>query len=395
MRKIRFLLMMMTLLITGAPVALAQEDAARTSPPNPGAVVLAEVARGFTRPLYVTHAGDGSGRLFVVEQGGLIWILEDGVRLEAPFLDLSTLVSPEATRAGGYTERGLLGLAFDPNYAENGRLFVNYTDASGTTVIARYLVSADDLNRADPASGVTLLTVSQPYPNHNGGHMAFGPDGYLYVAMGDGGSAGDPLNSGQTLSTVLGKLLRLDVSAGDSYSVPADNPFVDSAGAAPEIWAYGLRNPWRFSFDRATGDLYIGDVGQNQWEEINFQPANSAGGENYGWNVYEASRQYTGAPAPADMVLPIAEYSHNEGISVSAGYVYRGQAVPELTGVFLYGDFGTGNIWGTYQDGNGFWQTNLLMGGTGSIISSFGEDEAGEVYVVDYNGRVLRFESAS
>ena len=222
--------------------------------------------------------------------------------------------------------------------------------------------------------------------------MAFGPDGYLYIGFGDGGSAGDPQGNGQNLGTWLGTILRIDVNA-DTYTVPPDNPFVDTPGAKPEIWAYGLRNPWRFSFDRETGDLYIGDVGQNQWEEVDFQPAGDPGGENYGWNVYEATHPYSGAAAPANMVLPVAEYSHNEGIAITAGYVYRGSALPGLTGAYFYGDYGTGTIWSLYRDANGEWQNNVFMKGAGTI-SSFGQDENGELYVVNYGGRVLRFDPA-
>ena len=249
---------------------------------------LESFASGFTRPLYVTHAGDGSGRLFVVEQGGMIWVLQDGQQLDTPFLDVSDRVSPEAL-GSGYSERGLLGLAFHPNYAENGVFFINYTDRNGTSVTSRFSVSADDPNVADAASEEQLLMVEQPFANHNGGHLAFGPDGYLYLALGDGGSGGDPQNNAQNLSTLLGTILRLDVDADEGYAIPDDNPFVAQDDARPEIWAWGLRNPWRFSFDRETGDLYIADVGQNEWEEVNFQPASSPGGENYGWNPYEGS----------------------------------------------------------------------------------------------------------
>ncbi len=374
--------------------AFAQDDVitARSAPPDPAAVQLTEVANGFVRPLLLTHAGDGSNRLFVVEQGGRVWIIQDGERLETPFIDLSSIVSP-AANGTGYTERGLLGLAFHPNFEENGWFFVNFTNEQGTTHVERFTVSESDPNRADLGSSELILWQEQPYPNHNGGHMAFGQDGYLYIAFGDGGSAGDPLGAGQDLSTWLGKILRIDVSDA-VYAVPQDNPFVGRNGALPEIWAYGLRNPWRFSFDRATGDLYIGDVGQNQWEEINFQSSESDGGENYGWNIYEGMHPYSGGAAPMNMVYPVAEYDHSQGISVSAGYVYRGQNVPSLAGVFFFGDFGTGRIWSLWRDESLNWRSQVFMNNTGITISSFGEDEAGELYVVDYAGRILRFDPA-
>lgn len=378
-----------------ALTAAAQDDVptTRDGAPDASKVMLTPVANGFVRPLLVTHAGDGTGWLYVVEQGGTIWLLIDGERQPNPFLDLSDRVSPEATQEGGYTERGLLGLAFAPDYADSGYFYVNYTDIGGNTVLARYARSADDPMIADPDPVSVLLTQQQPFPNHNGGHLAFGPDGYLYIGLGDGGSAGDPLEAGQDLETWLGKILRIDVST-ELYTVPADNPFVGVDDAREEIWAFGLRNPWRFTFDRATGDLYIADVGQNQWEEVNFQPADSAGGENYGWNVYEASHPYSGASAPADMILPIAEYSHGEGVSISGGYVYRGSAVPDLVGAYLYGDFGTGVMWSAWRNLSMEWESGIFMD-TPYSISSFGEDEAGELYLVDYGGTIYRFDAAS
>ncbi|MBN2305277.1 MAG: PQQ-dependent sugar dehydrogenase, partial [Anaerolineae bacterium] len=249
-------------------------------------------------------------------------------------------------------------------------------------------------NRADPASAVPLLYVQQPYRNHNGGHMAFGPDGYLYVAMGDGGSGGDPDGNGQNLGTLLGTILRLDVdvSADNGYAVPPDNPFVDDSAARPEIWVWGLRNAWRFSFDRATGDLYIADVGQNEWEEIHVQPADSPGGENYGWNAYEGTHVYSGTAPASEVVMPQLEYKHDNGwCSVTGGYVYRGAAIPGLQGYYLYGDWCTGTIWAARQDDAGAWSTVISLE-SGRAISSFGEDEAGELYLLDHNGVMLRFE---
>jgi glucose/arabinose dehydrogenase len=378
------------LLVLGALPAAAQD-----TPPNPDAVELVEVVSGFRRPLYVTNAGDGSGRLFVLEQGGRIYIVQNDQRLETPFLDLTEMVSPDAN-GSGYSERGLLGLAFHPDYETNGLFFVHYTDVNGDTVVARYSVS-DDPNIADPNSAVTLLTAEQPYPNHNGGQLAFGPDGYLYIGLGDGGSGGDPQNNAQTLSNLLGKVLRIDVGDGaesEGYTIPADNPFV-SGDAAPEIWAYGLRNPWRFSFDSESGDLYVADVGQNNWEEVNFLPSGSPGGANFGWRIYEASHPYSGEAAPPDLIMPIAEYSHSEGISVTGGYVYRGEQIADLQGIYLYGDFGYGTIWYTYQDAAGVWQNGVYKRNTGLTISSFGVDEAGELYLVNYGGALLRFQPAA
>jgi glucose/arabinose dehydrogenase len=351
---------------------------------------LVEVANGFSRPLYVTHAGDGSGRLFVVEQSGAIKIIEDGAVLATPFLDVSGLISQSAL-GGGYTEQGLLGLAFAPDYVETGVFYINYTDRDGNSVIARYRVSANNPNMANADSADQLLYVQQPYRNHNGGQMAFGPDGYLYTSFGDGGSAGDPQGNGQNLGTLLGTILRLDVSMGENYAVPDDNPFVNSNSARPEIWAWGLRNVWRFSFDRVTGDLYLADVGQNQWEEINFQPANSPGGENYGWNAYEGSHVYSGLEPASEVVWPVLEYGHSGGAcSVTGGYVYRGEMVPGLQGYYLYGDWCTGTIWAALPKSGGEWSATVSLE-SGRQISSFGEDEAGELYLVDYSGAVLRF----
>jgi glucose/arabinose dehydrogenase len=351
---------------------------------------LVEVASGLSRPLLLAHAGDGSGRLFVLEQSGTIQVIADDVLLETPFLDVSGVISQEAL-GGGYTERGLLGLTFHPDYADNGYFFINYTDRDGSSVIARYTVSADDPNRADPDSAHQLLYLSQPYGNHNGGHMAFGPDGYLYVALGDGGSAGDPQGNGQDPTTLLGTILRLDVDTDEGYLVPDDNPFVDSDTARPEIWAWGLRNAWRFAFDRDTGDLYIADVGQNEWEEVNYQPADSPGGENYGWNAYEGTHVYSDDEPASEVVMPILEYDHSSGwCSITGGYVYRGEDIPGLQGYYLYGDWCTGTIWAAEQNDDGTWSTMISLE-SGREINSFGEDEAGELYLLDNDGSVLRF----
>lgn len=357
---------------------------------QPAAYRLVPVAENLSRPLYVTHAGDDSNRLFIVEQSGAIKVMVAGVVMQEPFLDVSGLISPAAL-SGSYTERGLLGLAFHPDYAENGTFVINYTDQSGHSVLARYTVSADDPHRADPNSAEQLLYVTQPYSNHNGGHLAFGPDGYLYLSLGDGGSAGDPQGNGQNLSTLLGAILRLDVNTLEGYRVPLDNPFMGRDDARPEIWSWGLRNVWRFSFDREMGDMYLADVGQNQWEEVNFQPADSVGGENYGWSAYEASYPYSGAQPASDVVMPVLEYNHSGGhCSITGGYVYRGEALPDLQGYYLYGDWCSGTIWAARQDDAGNWSAIVSLE-SGRPISSFGEDENGELYLVDYDGVVLRF----
>lgn len=373
-------LLALVLLAASAFTVRAQE----TGIPDPAGVRLVEVVGGFSRPVLVTHAGDASGRLFIVEQYGRIWIYADGALLPQPFLDVADRIS---TRGN---EQGLLGLAFHPDYETNGLFFINYTDRDGATAVVRYRVSADDANRADPASAALILQIAQPYRNHNGGHIAFGPDGCLYIGMGDGGSAGDPQGSGQNPAALLGKMLRIDVNA-EPYAIPADNPFVNAAGFAPEIWALGLRNPWRFSFDRATGDLYIADVGQNAIEEVNFQPAGSSGGENYGWNFLEGTRVYSRAAAPAGLTAPFFEYPHPEGCSVTGGYVYRGERLPDLQGVYLFGDYCSGMVYASRRDEAGIWQTVRWLS-TNESISSFGEDEAGDLYLVGHAGSIFRFE---
>ncbi|HLV36128.1 MAG TPA: PQQ-dependent sugar dehydrogenase [Spirillospora sp.] len=386
MRKLLIVILLYLILVIPT---VAQE----TAPPDPSAYRLTEFVSGLSRPLYMTHAGDGSGRLFVLEQAGLIRLIVDGVVQNTPFLDISNLSAQDIL--SGYSERGLLGLAFHPNFAENGQFIVHYNDRSGGTVIARYRVSADNPDVADPASAEIILTHSQPYPNHNGGQIEFGPDSYLYISLGDGGSGGDPQNNAQNPASLLGKILRIDVDSESPYAIPNDNPISTvNPDLAPEVWAWGLRNPYRFSFDRATGDLYIADVGQNQWEEINFQPADSPGGENYGWRVFEGNHRYSNEAEPANVVFPIAEYNHSGGCSVTGGYVYRGESLPDLQGVYLFGDWCSGRIWTTYRDAEGAWQTNEFMANTGLAISSFAEDESGEMYVVDYGGRVLKLTSA-
>ena len=353
--------------------------------PDPGGYTWAPYLEGLQQPVGLVNAGDGSGRLFILEQAGRIRIAQDGELLPDPFLDISNQVSCCG-------ERGLLGLAFHPDYEQNGEFFINYTDVNGDTVIARYHVSVDDPDRADPGSEEQLLNVAQPYANHNGGETVFGPDGYLYLGLGDGGSAGDPQGNAQSLNTWLGKILRIDANGGDPYAIPPDNPFADGGGE-PEIWAYGLRNPWRFSFDRATGDLYIGDVGQGSWEEIDYLPAGTPGGVDFGWDYLEGSHVYEGEPpAGLDLVDPVAEYSHNQGCSVTGGVVYRGENLPDWQGVYLFGDYCSGLVWGLVQDANGAWSDEVLFQ-TKARITSFGEDESGEVYLTDHSGTVYRLET--
>ncbi|HLO33485.1 MAG TPA: PQQ-dependent sugar dehydrogenase [Anaerolineales bacterium] len=340
--------------------------------PDPNAYQWQPIVSGLQRP--VDLQADGSGRLFVIEKAGRIRIIQDGQLLGTPFLDISKEVGSTGN------EQGLLGLAFHPQYAQNGRFFVNYTDNNGDTVLARFQVSSDP-NVTDPKSEVKLLGVDQPFPNHNGGVLTFGPDGDLYAGLGDGGSQGDPFGNAQNTGVLLGKILRLDVNSADPYAVPPDNPFGN------EVWAYGLRNPWRISFDRGTGDLYIGDVGQNVWEEIDFLPAGSAGGSNFGWSFREGAHDYKGG-GPAGLVEPVAEYSHPEGgCSVTGGYVYRG-SMPAWNGIYLYGDYCTGMIWGLIHAGNG-WQKQLLFD-LDVNITSFGQDKAGELYLVSDNGGIYR-----
>ncbi|MEW6286884.1 MAG: PQQ-dependent sugar dehydrogenase [Chloroflexota bacterium] len=343
-----------------------------TTFPNADDFTWALIASGLARP--VDLQADGSGRLFVVEKAGRIRIIENGQLLDAPFLNIEDRVNDSSN------EMGLLGLAFHPNYAQNGYFFVNYTGSGGDTFISRFQVS-DDSHKADPSSEVNLLRINQPFPNHNGGTLQFGPDGYLYAGLGDGGLAGDPFGNGQSLDTLLGKILRLDVDTAEPYAIPPDNPFGD------EIWAYGLRNPWRMAFDPLTGDLYIADVGQNAWEEINYLPAASPGGVNFGWDYLEGTHAFEG-DAPAGLTDPVAEYSHSEGgCSVTGGYVYRG-AMPEWDGIYLYGDYCTGFIWGLMRL-DGAWQTQVLFD-TDVNITSFGQDKNGEVYLLADGGEVYQ-----
>jgi len=344
--------------------------------PDPATAFWAPLVEGLSRPVDLTHSGDE--RIFVVEKAGRIQIVRDGQLASEPFLDISSRVGSSGS------EQGLLGLAFHPRFAETGTLFVNYTDTAGTTVIARFSASGD---RADPGSEAVLLRIEQPFANHNGGAMAFGPDGYLYIGTGDGGSGGDPRGNGQSLNTLLGKILRLDVDGGKPYAIPPDNPSAGSGEVYPEIWASGLRNPWRIAFDRLSGDLYIGDVGQNQWEEVDWVPAGAAGGLNFGWNVREGLHAYSGEASTA-FTDPVAEYSHELGCSVTGGRVVRDAALPAWQGVYLYGDYCSGRVWGLLRTPEGAWLNSLLFE-SGHTISTFGEDARGGVYLVDYAGAIF------
>ena len=341
------------------------------------------VADGLDQPVQVVDPGDGSGRLFVVEQPGRIRIVRDGQVVPESLLDITDLV-------GCCGERGLLSVAFHPDYANNGYVFIDYTDRNGDTVVARYQVSTTDPNRVDVASAETILVVDQPAANHNGGLLLFGPtDGYLYIGLGDGGGGNG--QNGQDLSTLLGKILRIDVDKTSDdlrYAIPPDNPFVDEPGARPEIWALGLRNPWRFSFDRDTADLWIGDVGSATYEEVDYQPVASPGGENYGWDLMEgtACRVDEGCDG---FVVPVSGFDHDEGCVVTGGYAYRGSALPDLRGVYLFADYCSGRVWGLVRDVSNAW-IRLGPVETGLRISSFGEDASGELYVVDIQGGIYR-----
>jgi len=341
-------------------------------------------------PVFVTHAGDeppGASRLFIVEKAGRILVVENGSVQPRPFLDITDRVGSQNN------EQGLLSIAFPPDFASGEVFYVNYTDRRGDTVIARYRLVAGESGQADPNSEQIILQIKQPAANHNGGQLQFGPDGYLYIGTGDGGQAGDPWGNAQNPGALLGKLLRIDVTRADTYEIPSDNPLLDQPGARPEIWATGVRNPWRFSFDRAAGDMYIADVGQNLYEEVNFQPAASRGGENYGWDIMEGNHCFEPASGcnPEGLTLPVVEYDHGpSGCSITGGYVYRGTDYPQMAGVYFYGDFCSGNIWGLRRTEAGAWETALLLE-TDLNISTFGEDAQGELYVASYNnGTVYR-----
>jgi len=366
------------------------------------------IADGFNKPLFVTSLPEDANILYVVEQGGRIKIIKNGHVLDEDFLNIDKqVVNPN--RPGD--ERGLLGFAFHPDHSKNGKFYVNYMNNDGFTVVSEFTVQSKE--KSDPSSERILFDLEQPYRNHNGGHMEFGPDGYLYISIGDGGKAGDPLNAGQDLNTILGKVIRIDVNI-HPYGIPKSNPYYGQKDKRGEIWAWGLRNVWRFSFDRKTGDIYYGDVGQNKWEEVNFEPADSPGGVNYGWRLMEASHCYNpdnNCPEEG-LTMPIIEYPNDanymvvlgggsqadaEGCSVTGGYVYRGKQIKGLQGYYMFGDYCSGNIW-TFKVVNGkavnfenrTEEINLANGEFTTYISSFGEDANGEFYIVEYNGGIYQ-----
>ena len=371
-------------------VPLSPSPPASVFDPSGVAVAFEPFAAGLEALTLLTHADDGSGSLYAVEQRGLVLVVApDGAVRDAPFLDVRDRVT-----AGG--EQGLLGLAFHPGFAANGRLYVDYTDPAGDTVVSEFTVDVEEdpaTRTADIRSERVILRVDQPFANHNGGMVAFGPDGCLYISLGDGGGGGDPHGHGQNLDTLLGSILRIDVDAQQPYAIPLDNPFVDEAAARPEIWAYGLRNPWRFSFDRQTGALFIGDVGQGAWEEIDAEPA-GAGGRNYGWNIMEGPACFREPSCdPTGLVGPVAPYARADGrCAVTGGYVYRGARFPALAGGYLFSDYCSGEVWAldaatAVASGRA---EALVVGESGISPGGFGEDESGELYLAGQGGEILR-----
>ncbi len=381
---------------------------AHAAPPAAPAELAIQTERAFPnlrirRPIVITNAADGSDRVFVAEQQGVVRFFanDQNVKNTTVFLDIESRVMYKDKE----NEEGLLGLAFHPDYKKNGELFIYYTttDAPQTSVISRFRVSKDDPNKADPASEEELLRIKQPFWNHNGGTIVFGPDGYLYIALGDGGKANDPFDNAQNLGTLLGSVLRIDVnhkSDGKNYAIPKDNPFVSRKGARPEIWAYGLRNIWRMSFDRETGELWAGDVGQNLWEEIDILVA----GGNYGWNIREGKNPFgpKGAGPHKNLIEPIWEFHHAvDGKSITGGGVYRGKKLPELQGAYLYADYVSGRVWALQYDrqekvvlGNHLLKPGASVSVKNMPVITFGEDEAGEVYFTDAFGMIYRFNRA-
>lgn len=369
------------------------------SPPDPNAIELVPVATDMFEPVHVTHAGDGSGRLFIVGKNGVVWVVSpDGQRRN--FLDIRDKVISMEDR---FWEQGLLSVVFHPDYENNGYLYVMYNRPDDASVIERYQAADPQSDQlVDAATGEIILIVEQPHNAHNGGLLKFGSDGYLYIGLGDGGEEPFDISlTGQDTSSLLGKILRIDVDGGDPYAIPPENPFADGVDGAPEVMVYGVRNPWRFSFDRETDDLYVGDVGAGAREEVSFLPAGTIAGTNLGWMYYEGlirSPRYNRGienglipeiDPPANAVMPITDYSHDIGCAISGGYVYRGEMLPALQGIYFYGDFCQGLIWYAFRDESGEWQNDLFMD-TELTISSFGEDETGELYVVDYTGTVYQ-----
>ena len=372
------------------------------------------IADGYKKPVFITSYPNNAKLLYIVEQAGLIKIINDGKKLSRPFFDINKrVVNPN--RPGD--ERGLLGFAFHPNHTNNGKFYINYMDNDGNTIISEFSTNSE--LRADHKSERIILKLKQPYGNHNGGDIQFGPDGYLYISIGDGGKAGDPLNAGQDLSSLFGKIIRIDIEQ-KPYGIPKSNPFFGQKDKREEIWAWGLRNVWRFSFDKQTGDKYLADVGQNKWEEVNFEPASSKGGLNYGWRIMEANHCYDPKEnCPTEgLIKPIIEYPNDanhpafafriieelsfsetdvEGCSVTGGYVYRGQKIKSMEGQYIFGDYCSGNIW-TLKVVNGkainfknrTEEINIGGGEFTTYISSFGQDSDGEIYIIDYNGGIYK-----
>lgn len=380
---IRIFIISLLFSLSGTPIyAVGRSPVSAMMNRIPGAVDFVEVADGLTFPTFITNAGDQTDRLFIVEKAGFVRVLKSGALLSTPFLSISSLVNSVG-------EQGLLGLAFHPEYQINGRFYIVYNNLLGDLVLARYLRSSVNPDQADVGSAAILSTIPKSNTNHNGGMLAFGGDGYLYWSTGDGGGAGDPDNNAQDLNSLLGKILRLDVSSDDvSYTIPSDNPYYADSDPLirKEIWAYGLRNPWRFSFDRLTYDLYIGDVGQGEREEINFQPDGSTGGQNYGWDVMEGSLCYD-PPSGCDQtekILPVVEYDHLLGCSVTGGYTLRGDMYPGMQGLYIYGDFCSGRIFALDNDPAQGWES-VQIADTPYAISTFGEDEDGRLYLADYS----------
>jgi glucose/arabinose dehydrogenase len=380
-RPVRMLLLALVLATGGGfGVASAQTP---TSSFDPGQFTfnLQPLVQGLNQPVQLVDPDDGSGRMFIVQKSGQILIFKDGAVSDTPYLDISSQVS-------GDSEQGLLSMAPHPDFGKSGRFYIDYTDTAGDTQIEEWSVSTDNADTADPATAKTILSVDQPFPNHNGGLLLFGPDGYLYIGLGDGGSQGDPNGNGQNQGVLLGKILRINIdnSEGDlPYSIPKDNPFAGSKDARSEIWAYGLRNPWRFSFDRETGDLYIGDVGQGEYEEADF--AGQQGGLNFGWNITEGTSCYAQADCDqSGITLPFFTYKHSDGsgCSITGGYVYRGEAIKADQGAYIAGDYCSGYVW-AINPATGDVSDKVE---TGLSISSFAEDADGELYVIDLNGAI-------
>ena len=372
------------------------------------------IADGYKKPVFITSYPNNAKLLYIVEQAGLIKLINDGKKLSRPFFDINKrVVNPN--RPGD--ERGLLGFAFHPNHTNNGKFYINYMDNDGNTIISEFSTNSE--LRANHKSERIILKLKQPYGNHNGGDIQFGPDGYLYISIGDGGKAGDPLNAGQDLSSLFGKIIRIDIEQ-KPYGIPKSNPFFGQKDKREEIWAWGLRNVWRFSFDKQTGDKYLADVGQNKWEEVNFEPASSKGGLNYGWRIMEANHCYDPKEnCPTEgLIKPIIEYPNDanhpafafriieelsfsetdvEGCSVTGGYVYRGQKIKSMQGQYIFGDYCSGNIW-TLKVVNGkainfknrTEEINIGGGEFTTYISSFGQDSDGEIYIIDYNGGIYK-----